>query len=851
MVSNRYLLITLLAVLAFSCRGPEGPTGPPGNSLNSLTDPSVMPSILTTYPLPNSVGPYTDFNSRIMIRFNKIMDRTSVKRAVRLSSPLGDVVIDTTSVSVQNTDVFTLAPLDSRGPLYHFIWKLGTVYALNVDTSAFDVNGNHLRSAYNVPFTPEPYFRVTAVSPANGSTEVALGSTITITFNSQVDSTVFSSIHITPALPGRWGFIAASPAPDSTQIRFTSQGANLDSVYTLEVDSTARDKHGDRVHDSYSSMFTTATFRVSSTSPANGSTSFAIFSPITMNFTAPLDTSTVGRAWSISPPVAGAFHFVSGLAGFTFIPNQRLLDNTTYTIVLSDSLASIGGGHLAQPYLFSCTTLPFEVSGTNPANASYNVASRSPLIIVFSDILDSSTIRSSVMISPSIPLSFILADSSTSFSCTPVNGYASNTTYTVMLTTGIRSKRGDSLGLGYSFSFTTAPFSVTGTNPPGNATGVALSVVPEIIFSAPVDTGSVRGAFSILPQADGDFQLYQNATYFYFSPHHPLTPNTTYTIALSTSLKSAEGSNLLSPYSFSFTTGGFQVTSTNFTGSLNVALTQPLNFLFNSAIDTGTVRTAFSVSPPEEGTFSMNSQGVGSFSFHPVAWASNTQYTVIVSTALQTTTGVHLPVQYQANFTTTQFRIVSVSPQDGAINAPTVGPIYIDFNGPIDTTGITTSLSIVPPVSGNIFTYEGSPNMEFQPQSPLRTNTKYTVSVGSIGSEGGGTPAPPYSFSFTTVPFQVASSVPVDGAVGISRSQTLSFDFNAQIDSGSVRNAFTISPAAAGNFYLYSPGSGFSFTPSSPLDSSTTYTVHLLTSMRSQVGDTLLVPYSMSFTTGN
>jgi methionine-rich copper-binding protein CopC len=852
MMSRSYLWMVILSIFAFSCKGPEGPAGPPGDGANSLTDPAIQPSVLTTYPLNNSVGPYTDYSNRITVRFNKIMDRTSIKRAITLSSPLGDVLFDTTSVSAQNTDAFTLAPLDARGPLYHFIWKLGIPYSLKIDTTAFDVNGHHLHTAYTLSFTPEPYFRVTAIAPVNGSTEVSLNSNITLTFNNQVDSSIFSSIKITPPLSGHWAYIPAFPAPDSTQLRFAYLGALVDSLYTVEIDTSAHDKYGNHFHTNFNSVFSTATFRSASTTPVNGSAGVSILSNIVVSFTAPLDTSTLAKAWSILPQVQGVIHFSSGLVGFTFVPSQRLLVNTTYTVTLSDSLASMGGNHLAQPFVFSFTTIPFQVNSSSPVDGSFNVALKPTITLTFSDFLDSSTIRSSVFLSPSVPLQFTVSDSSTSFTCTPVNGFASNTTYIVFVTTGVHSKRGDSLAIGYSFSFTTTTFAATSSSPATGSTNASLTINPSISFNETIDTGSVRGAFSINPPIGGDLLLTANSTSFSFRPYNALSPSTTYTLSVSTALRSSSGSNLALPFSFSFTTGGFQVVSISpLYGAVNVGLTSSITFSFNAYLDTGSVRSAFSISPPTNGTLQLSSGG-SSFSFKPVIWASNTQYTVTLSTDLMTTAGIHLSGQYQSIFTTTQFRVNSTSPQNASINNPLTNNIIVNFNGPIDTSGINTVLTIVPPVPGNISTYEGANYFAYVPLSSYRTNTLYTVTVSQgVQALGGGTLAQPYTFTFTTVPFQVVNATPIDGAVDVSRNPTISLEFNTPIDTGSIRNAFSITPPVDEQFFLYSPGSGFSVTPSTSLSSLTTYTIHLTTSMRTQVGDTLLVPYSMSFTTGN
>src|SRR5271169_2124869 len=170
--SIQAIFVLICSIIAFHCKGSDGPVGPAGESYESLTDPAVKPLVMTTYPSNKSVGPYLDYTNRVTIWFNKIMDRTSMKHALHLTSSLGDVQLDTTSVSVQNTNAFTIAPLDARGSSYKFLWKINQQYSLTVDSGAVDVNGNVLGSAFTMTFTPEPYFRVISMAPVAGTTEV-------------------------------------------------------------------------------------------------------------------------------------------------------------------------------------------------------------------------------------------------------------------------------------------------------------------------------------------------------------------------------------------------------------------------------------------------------------------------------------------------------------------------------------------------------------------------------------------------------------------------------------------------------------------------------------------------------
>ncbi|HLF15281.1 MAG TPA: Ig-like domain-containing protein, partial [Bacteroidota bacterium] len=168
---NRNVLhaIFWLVVISTGC---EGPMGPPGPGFGSLDDPSVMPAVVYTYPPMNSTGPYPDFYvndcgsgicsyySMIQVRFNKFMDVTSVRRAVRISSSAGGVTTDTNHVASFGGDVVMVTPVDSNGSRMDVRYLLGETYRLSIDSTARDINGNSLRVPFLTTFVPEPCFRV-------------------------------------------------------------------------------------------------------------------------------------------------------------------------------------------------------------------------------------------------------------------------------------------------------------------------------------------------------------------------------------------------------------------------------------------------------------------------------------------------------------------------------------------------------------------------------------------------------------------------------------------------------------------------------------------------------------------
>lgn len=448
--------IFILVFLTLSCKeiqGPVGPAGPAGSGDESLTDPSIMPKVINTYPPANSVGPYDPyFTNQLQIRFNKIMDRTLLRRAIKLTSPGTTVRIDTTFVYSVGGDLFFAYAIDSLS--FSYQWKIGKTYTVSIDSSVKDINGNALSPSYSMTFKPEPYFRIRSISPANGATNVYSSAQISITFNGAVDTSIFSSIHLTPNVPGTWVEYCCG---DSTIIYyFSSTTLAANTLYTVTIITTAHDKDGHYLPQQYVSTFTTTPFRVSYTNPQNGSTNVSLSNDIVIQFTSSVDTGSILSAFKINPAITGYFNYNEGDSYFSVYPNGGFLPDTLYTVTIDTSMRSKDGTKLLLPYVFSFRTEPFSVTYTYPSNGSTGVSrSLGSIEVDFNATIDTSSIRSAFNL-PGVSGSFYFYDGGEFFLFYPTNlPLSANTTYTATILTAMRSKSGAYLKIPYTFSFTT------------------------------------------------------------------------------------------------------------------------------------------------------------------------------------------------------------------------------------------------------------------------------------------------------------------------------------------------------------------------------------------------------------
>ncbi len=225
--------------------------------------------------------------------------------------------------------------------------------------------------------------------------------------------------------------------------------------------------------------------------------------------------------------------------------------------------------------------------------------------------------------------------------------------YTITIDSSAHDIYGDYFGAAASFSFTPEPyFRVADTYPMNNDTAIS-PIYPSITirFNSAVDTTTARSAFSVSPSVAGSASIYYGPWGLSWSlpSTSMLASATMYTVTIATSIKDVYGNVQPSPYSFSFTTAAFAVTSSSPVGS-GVSTTSDVYVNCNFLIDPATLASAFSISPSISGTLQNNGS---SFTFTPASsLAPNTTYTVTISTSLHANNGTPVTSPYSFSFTT-------------------------------------------------------------------------------------------------------------------------------------------------------------------------------------------------------
>ena len=225
--------------------------------------------------------------------------------------------------------------------------------------------------------------------------------------------------------------------------------------------------------------------------------------------------------------------------------------------------------------------------------------------------------------------------------------------YTITIDSLVHDIYGDYFGSAGSFSFTPEPyFRVTDTYPLNNDTAIS-PIYPYITlrFNSVIDTSTARSSFVLSPAVVGNATIYYGTWGLSWSlpSNAMLASGTLYTVTIGTSIKDVNGNAPPSPYSFSFTTAPYVVSSSSPAGS-GISTASDVYVFCNFLIDPATMASSFSISPSVSGT--LQNDGSSMIFTPQSALAPNTSYTVTVSTALHGTNGTAVAHPYTFSFST-------------------------------------------------------------------------------------------------------------------------------------------------------------------------------------------------------
>ena len=257
---------------------------------------------------------------------------------------------------------------------------VGTTFTLTVDPGVEDLAGNGLTEKLDRwKFDTAGLPVVSAVTPADGSTNVPVDTSVTLDFDRLMDTdSVARALTILPAAPHslQW-------SGRRLTINFAVPLA-FGTRYSVTVADTASDTSGEQLQGAFTTRFATVPSGLSRTLsvPVAGVSGVSVTSPIAVVFDRPIDPASVTGAIHLVPDISGTIRVTSlpddttatvvggalpssaglilgGSAGgvLVFTPNGKFDPNTTYTVTLDPAVRALGGdGGIAPGATWSFTT---------------------------------------------------------------------------------------------------------------------------------------------------------------------------------------------------------------------------------------------------------------------------------------------------------------------------------------------------------------------------------------------------------------------------------------------------------------------------------------------------------------
>jgi methionine-rich copper-binding protein CopC len=703
---------------------------------------------------------------------------------------------------------------------------------------------------------------VTSTTPANGASNQAVNTNISVTFSEPVN------------VSGNWFQISCTSTGTRNVVDTVVTGGpttfNIDpnadfaqnetctiTVFAAQVsDQDANDPPDNMTADFVFSFSTQdAAPSVTSTTPTNGATNQTTNSNIDVTFNEPVNVT--GNWFQIVCGSSGTRNVADtvvtgGPTTFTINPNTDFSAGETCTVTIfaaqvTDQDSDDPPDNMAANFVFSFSTETAPtVNATTPTNGATGVADNTDVTITFSEPVDVTGNWFQLVGATSGTRNVadtVVTGGPTTFTINPNVDFANGelvtvTVFAAQVTDQDTGDPPDNMAANFVFSFTIdqAP-SVTATTPTNGATNVALNSNLSITFSEPVNvTGNW---FQIVCPTTGtrnvaDTVVSGGPTTFTINPNADFTFNEACTVTVFAAQVSDQDSgdppdNMTANFVFSFTTvdAAPTVTSTTPTnGALNQTTNTNIDITFSEPVNvTG---NWFQIVCTSSGTRNVVDTvvtgGPTTFTINP-----NTNFTqaetctmTIFATQVTDQDTNDPPDNMAANFVFSfsmdaQPSVTATTPTNNATQQANNTNISVTFSEPVNVTGnwfqIVGSSSGTRSVADTVVT-GGPTTFTINPNTDFTNGETVTITVfaAQVADQDANDPpdnmAANFVFSFTIdVPPSVTSTVPTNNAINVSKSANIIVNFSENVSA--TTSSFTIECPAPGNLRTFTvSGSG-------------------------------------------
>lgn len=286
---------------------------------------------------------------------------------------------------------------------------------------------------------------------------------------------------------------------------------------------------------------------VVSISPARGEEQ-QVSAPVVVKFDQPMDAASASAAFAIEPETPGKVEVAGDT--LTFTPAEPLARGQEYRVSLAAAAASASGLALQHEVTFKFMTAGYlEVTSTQPADAAGNVASDTPIVVVFNRPVvplaaggSQAGLPQPLTIAPAVTGAGEWLNTST-YQFTPQGGLSASTAYTVTVKAGLTDVAGGILADPYIFGFRTTDPTIVSWQPENNRK-MRIERPISVTFSMPMDRPSTEAAFKLSDASGpvaGAFTWNADSTEVTFKPTEVLKFGQQYTASLDTTALAANG----------------------------------------------------------------------------------------------------------------------------------------------------------------------------------------------------------------------------------------------------------------------------------------------------------------------
>ncbi len=821
------------------------------------------PTVVSTVPAAGAVA--VSVNTLISATFSEAMNPATINAATFTLTGPGVTPMAGAVTFTGTTATFTATS----------VLATNTLYTATITTGAKDPTGVPLAANFVWTFTTAPAPTVISTVPVNGTTAVAVSSTISATFSEAMNPATINATTFTLTGPGATP-VAGAVSYAGTAATFTPTAVLATStLYTATITTGAKDPTGVGLAANYVWTFTAApTPTVVSTVPVNGAAAAAVNTAISATFSEAMNAATINAAtFTLTgpgiTPVAGAVTYAGATA--TFTPTAALATGTLYMATITTGAKDAAGTALPANFVWTFMTAPAPtVVSTVPANNAVAVPVNTLVSATFSEAMNTTTINAATftLTGPgNAPVGGAVTYAGGTATFAPTALLATGTLYTATVTTGAQDPAGRSLAANFVSSFTTAPApSVVSTVPVNGATVVAVNTAISATFNEAMNPATINAATFILT-GPGTTPVGGTVTYVggtaTFAATAPLATSTLYTATITTGAKDPTGAAPAVNFVWTFTTAppATVVSTVPVSGATAVAVNTTIAATFSEAMNAATINAAtFTLTGPGATPVAGAVTYAGTTAtFTPTAvLATSTLYTATITTGAKDPSGIGLAVNYVWTFTTAPPAIVvSTVPANGAVSVPVNTLVAATFSeamnaATINGTTFTLTGPGATPVAGTV-TYTGT-TATFTPTTALASSTLFTATITTGAQDPAGhSLAANYVWTFATPPAPaVVSTVPVNGATAVVVNMAIAATFSEAMNPATINAAtFTLTgpgatPVAGAVTYA---GTTATFTPTTVLATSTLYTATITTGAKNPTGAALVANFVWTFTT--